>query len=171
MFKIGDTIVHRHEVCKVAEITENYRDGEDYYTLRPLSDETLIIRTPVSNSRGMMRKIISKAEAKALIASIPDIEIFELDTRTLASEYKKLLDSGTHEDVIRIIKTAYLRKEERTKNKLQASENDKIYFRLAEGILYSELSIALNLPHDEIKEQITKQIESAAVTTATPTAN
>lgn len=162
MFKVGDTVVHKHEVCKITEIAKKFRDGEDYYTLQPLSDETLIIRTPVSNSYGLLRQIISKTDAEALINKIPEIKPVKLDTRALANEYKKLLDKGTHENLVRIIKTAYTRKEERIKNKQQASENDKIYFRLAEGILYNELSVALNMTIEEVKGYIVERIESAS---------
>ena len=161
MFKINEVIMHVHDVCKIKELVKNYRDGEDYYRLSPLSDEGLVIYTPVANSRGMMRKIISRKEAEALIADIPSIQPLETDDRQLINEYKALVSKGDHRDYVRIIKTTYLRNELRTESNKKLNENDKTYFRLAEHILYSEIGAALGMDFDETKKYITDKVAAA----------
>lgn len=51
-----------------------------------------------------------------IIQSIPTIETIKSDSKILEQEYKLLIQSGTHEDLIKIIKTTYLRNKERLDN-------------------------------------------------------
>lgn len=162
MFKVGEIVVHKRDVCKVTNITKNYREGEDFYKLSPISDNSLTIFTPVSNERGMIRKIISKAEAKKLIERIPEIEPLEAEGRALANEYKALVENGEHDDLIRIIKTAHIRNAFNSKNNKKPNENDKTFFRLAESILYSELATALGMELAETRGYVVEQIVKLA---------
>jgi len=158
MFQIGEVVIHKHDVCKVVDIIKDYRPGEDYYKLVPLEDESLTIRTPVANKLGLMRPIMSKDEARELINKIPSISIIDLETKSLGNEYKKLLSQGTHEDLIRIIKTAHVRQSAKLKLNQKVNEQDKIFFRLAEKTLYSEVAVALDMPFDQARQFIIDQV-------------
>lgn len=68
--------------------------------------------------------------------------------------------SNKHEDLIRIIKTAYLRNKERTDGKRKISENNEHYFELAERYLYNEIGVVLNLSYNEIKKYVTDKVLS-----------
>ena len=168
MFKIGETVIHMRDVCRIDELVKNYRDGEDYYRLSTIDDQGLTIYTPVSNTRNVMRKIMSKQAAKDLIKKIPSIKPLETDGRSLAVEYKDLLNRGTHEDCIKIIKTAYGRNALRIKENKKGSENDKIYFRLAENVLYAEIAVALGMSVKQAREYVVEQVSSMAMPAATP---
>ena len=72
--------------------------------------------------------------------------------------YKELLDSGTHENLIKVIKTTYIRNKNREKNNKKISERDTKYFNLAEEYLYSEIGIVLNISFDEVKDYIISKI-------------
>lgn len=163
MFKINEVVMHVHDVCKIDKIIENYRDGEDYYRLSTVADESLIIYTPVANAQGRIRKIISKKEAEALINEIPSIQPLDTDDRQLINEYKALVSKGDRRDYIRIIKTTYTRNELRTESNKKLNENDKTYFRLAEHILYSEIGAALGMDFAETKKYITDKVAAAAL--------
>ena len=163
MFKIGDIVVHKRDICKVTDIIKNYSLDEDYYSLVPIDDSSLTIHTPISNTRGSIRKVISKAEAEALIQEIPKIEIIEpMDDRALEGRYISLINSSKHEDLIRIIKTTYLRREERENCGKKVSEKDKSYFRQAEKLFYSEFSIALGKSYQETKDYIVSKVAGLA---------
>lgn len=68
------------------------------------------------------------------------------------------MQSGTHEDLIKIIKTTYLRNKERTENNKKIREIDDSYFKKAEKYLYNEFSIVLNKSFEETKEYIINKV-------------
>ena len=65
---------------------------------------------------------------------------------------------GTHEDLIKIIKTSYLRNEDRANNNKKLSDKDSRFFEQPEKHLYNELSISLGMTFDETKEYIINKI-------------
>ena len=81
------------------------------------------------------------------------------DDKYIEKTYKELLMEGTYEDLIKIIKTTYLRNDFRIKNKRKISEKDYNYFMQAENYLYNELAIALNMTYDETKEYIINKVQ------------
>ena len=70
--------------------------------------------------------------------------------------FTQLLNTDNHENLVKIIKTTYLRNENRINNKKKISDKDDKYFNLAEKYLYNELSISLNETIENIKEYIFK---------------
>jgi len=110
-----------------------------------------------------IRNLITKEEALSLIEKMIDIEIINLDSKLLETEYKKLLADETHESLIKIIKTTYLRNKERIDNKRKVSDKDEYYFNLAEKYLYNELSIVLGLSFDEVKKFIVDKLDNISM--------
>lgn len=158
MYKINEYVIYKHDTCRIKEI--KIYNNTEYYTLSPIDDETLIIKTPTDNKMNYLRSIISKEDAEKLIANIPNISPLEnINDKILDVEYKELLNTFEHENLIKIIKTAYIRNEKRINNKMKISEKDNTYFNLAEKYLYNELSISLNKNIDEIKEIIAKNCD------------
>jgi CarD family transcriptional regulator len=159
MYKVGDIVVHKRDICKITEIKTNYMFDADYYTLVPIEDGSLVIHTPVLDKRGLIRNIVSKENAEALIQKIPEIQVVEFeDDRALENRYITLIDSGKHDDLIKIIKTTYLRKEEKENCGKKVSEKDKNYFRLAEKLFYTEFSIALKMSYQDTKDYIENKV-------------
>ena len=109
---------------------------------------------------GYLRDIISKNDAEKLINNIPNINPLEqIDDKYIERTYKELLYNGTHEDLIKIIKTTYLRNDDRKNKNKKVSEKDNDYFNKAEKYLYNELSIALSMSFDETKDYIIKKVQ------------
>lgn len=154
MYKIDDFVVYKRDVCRVVDIKENYIKGKDYYSLIPVYDSTLRIDVPVGSN--LLRDVISKEDVQRVIDDIPSISIINTDGKLIENIYNDLLRSGDYADLIRIIKTAYLRNDDRIKNKKKISEKDMNYFNLAEKYLYSEFSVALGMGYDETKEYVIK---------------
>ena len=69
------------------------------------------------------------------------------------------MTSNTHENLIKIIKTTYLRNKERIDNNKKTTDKDTYYFNLAEKYLYEEFGIVLNKTFDEVKEYIINKVE------------
>ena len=156
MYKIGDYIIYLKDVCQVLDIKEKYMNDIDYYVLTPVNDNSLKLNIPINNKS--IRNLISKEKIEEIINNILNIEIIKDDDKTIENTYKNLLSSATHEDLIKIIKTSYLRNQKRINNKKKISDKDKNYSELAEKYLYNEFSIVLGLSFDETKDYVIKKV-------------
>lgn len=90
MYKIGDYIVYKRDVCIIKNKVENY------YVLNPIDDTTLTIKVLFKSN--LLRNIITKEESKKLIKFIPNIEIININDKLLENEYKRLLSNGNLEN-------------------------------------------------------------------------
>lgn len=159
MFQVDSFVVYKNDVCKVKEVKKNHFNNEDYYLLIPVNDESLKIEVPVSNKYGFIRKLLTKNEIEVILNQIPNIDVIRVDDRMIENEYRNLLKNGKHLDLVRIIKTTYLRNKNRTDNNKKIGEKDSMYFRLAEKYLYTEFSVVLNLSYEETKEYVISRVE------------
>lgn len=159
VFKVGEYLVYKRDVCKVIEIKYDYLNNQDYYFLIPLLDDSLKIEVPISNDRNIFRPLISKREVKKIIKEIPKVEILDCeDSRLIENEYKVLINSGKIIDLVKIIKTAHLRNQEKIKNKKKTNDKDNNYLSLAEKYLYQEFSIVLDMSYDETKKYVIDEV-------------
>lgn len=156
MYKIGDYIMYFKDVCKIIDIKENYINNIDYYLLEKVNDNSLKLSIPIESKA--IRSLLTKDEVLKIIDNILNIDIITYNEKTIENEYKKLLTTGKHEDLIKIIKTTYLRNKERIDNKKKISDKDKNYFELAEKYLYTEFSVVLNMSFDDTKKYIIKKV-------------
>ena len=149
-------VVYKRNVCKIKGIKNDSSDK--YYELVPIDDNTLKISVP-KNRSDLFRNVISSTDSEKLIRNIPSIKIIDVPDRQLEIEYNRLLNTGKLEDLVKIIKTTYLRNEDRVLNHKKIGEKDDNYFKKAERLLYNELSISLNKTVDEVKQYICDIIE------------
>lgn len=168
MFEKGEYVVYGSTgVCEVMDITTMDLEGVPkdrlYYVLHPYAQKDGRIFIPVDNEKNVIRRILSKKEADNLIDDIPNIDEFWISNDKLREvKYKECIRSCECREWIRIIKTLYLRKQERLANGKKITATDSRYFKQAEENLYSELSISLNIPKEEMEKYITDKIEKAA---------
>lgn len=155
-YMINEYVVFRKDVCKIKEIKQI--NNKEYFILTPVTDESLTINIPSDNES--IRKVISKEESLKIIDAIPSIEPIEFNEKNIENLYKELLKTGSHKDLIRIIKTSYHRNKERKENNKRLGDKDSAYFNKAEKYLYNELMISLNMTYDELKSFITERIEN-----------
>ena len=134
MFKLNDYLVYQKNIYQIIGIKYKYLNNQDYYILNSVIDPSLTIKLPCNNNS--IRHIINKDEVKEIIKKIPKIDIIKLDDKLLEIEYKKLLN-GSLEDLIKIIKTTYLKNKERLDAKKKISDKDKTYFNKAKLLLYT----------------------------------
>ena len=156
MHEINEYIIYKRAVCRISDILPKYYKDTDYYILIPLSDDTLTIKVPVNNKE--IKSLLTKKEIDNLIKKIPDIKTITSDNKQLENNYKELLQSGSHEDLIKIIKTTYLRNKERIDNNKKTTDKDTYYFNLAEEYLYNEIATVLNITYDEAKEYVLNSV-------------
>lgn len=164
MYCKGEYVVYgTNGVCQVGEITTLDLDGipkdREYYVLYPESSGGKIY-IPVENADTKMRSIISKDEAQQLIKRIPSIEPLKVSNEKLLEEmYKKCMRRYDCIDWIRLIKCIYDRKQIRLADGKNITAKDEKYMHMAEDSLYGELSIALEIPKEQVLEHIITIIE------------
>jgi len=156
MYKINDLLVYKNEVCKVIEIKEKFYRDMDYYVLKPINDETLKIEVPISTK--LARDLLTKEEFEKLILNIPTIDVIKCNENEIENIYKELMQSGKHEDLIKIIKSAFLRNKERVDSKRKPTDKDENYFALAEKYLYTEIAVVYNISFDEAKNYVLDKV-------------
>ena len=165
MFNIGDWVIYGGKgVCKVIDIgkleTMSVARDRIYYTLEPAHFSESRVFTPVDNSKVVIRQVITKEEAVALIDQISQIEtLWITDEKRRESEYKEALKTCDCIEFVKIIKTIYQRKQTRLEVGKKMTASDEKYFRIAEDLLYSELAIALEMEQDKVKSYILEHVK------------
>ena len=156
MFKVNDFLIYNKDVCKVKEIKEKLFKDIDYYVLESISDPSLKIQIPTTSDK--IRNLITIEELNTIINNIPNISIIKENDRLIENTYKTIMQSGTHEDLIKIIKTTYLRNEKSINDNKKISEIDDTYFKKAKKYLYNEFSVVLNKTFEETKEYVNNKV-------------
>ena len=119
MFKEGDFIIYgSNGVCQVEHIGSMDLQGvpgdKMYYTLVPVYEEKSRLFTPVDNHKVVMRPVISKQEACDLIDHMQEMQVFEIQNeKNRDTVFKEALKTGDCEELVRVIKTIYEKKQER----------------------------------------------------------
>lgn len=167
MFEIGQQIIYGNTgVCIVERIgTLDPASGMGdrlYYTLSPFYTKESTIYTPVDNQKIVMRPILTKEEADALIAEIPQIEALWIsDEKKREQDYKDALAKADCRELVRVIKTIYPRKQERLAAGKKVTASDERYFNMAEDYLYKELAISLDMDLEEVEEYVVNHVKAA----------
>ncbi|MCM1124479.1 MAG: CarD family transcriptional regulator [Eubacterium sp.] len=155
-----------HGVCRVVNITGNPVDRLDkvrkYYVLEPVFEKGSTVYTPVDNDKVVMRRIMNKEEAEELAEGITEIDtVWIQEEKSREQMYKEAIRTYDCRSLVQIIKTLYLRKQDRLKEGKKVLSSDEQYLRKAEELLYGEMSLALSIPKESvaayIKETVRKQ--------------
>lgn len=162
MFKVGEYVVCGNKgVCVVEKITTldiaGVDKGREYYILKPKYQTGSTVYVPVDAPKESMRRVIDREEAQKLIDTIRDVPLLAITNDKLSEQvYRESLKSGNCEEWVRIIKTIWLRKQERLQAGRKVTAVDAKYFHIAEESLYGELAVALDLERDEVEAYIEK---------------
>lgn len=162
-YKVGDVVVYRRNVCRVVKIAKSDFTGEKCYILEPYTDQNLSVRmqVPVSNKGGHLRDLVSKEEIAHLIESTPDIELLENKPANMKSQYSALLKGDSLEDLIRIIKTSYMRNQQRLSSHKKLASIDDEYLQKAEKYLFDEIGASLGLSFEDSKAYFESEVRKA----------
>ena len=160
MYKIGEKIIYgENGVCTVKNIAPLEMEGASkeklYYYLTPLVGSGTYF-APVDTS-AFMRPIISRAEAEALIDSIPGIEpAICNDNRFnhVDAFYRELFKLHSNEVLVSVIKGLHCRMAAKKTRSTRAEATMK----RAKDILHGELSVALNMDMNQVEQYISDRV-------------
>ena len=169
MFQNGDYVVYGCKgIHKIIDKTTLNMDGvsknKEYYVMQPYDKPSGSVYAPVDAQKINMRKIMSKEEAKAFIKTVPGIGILDIkNNKQREDAYKECIRSCDPDELMRVIKTLYVRKEERISQGKKLTLTDSHYMQQAEGILYDELALVLDMPKDNVPEYISGIVHKSVV--------
>lgn len=167
MFEVGDYIVcGNNGICTIESIsTIDIPDVDPdrlYYILQPVYAKSSVVYIPVDNEKIVMRKVLTKDQVNELIDHIPEIEtIVELNDKLREEKFKECMKHYACEDWIKVIKTLYLRRQERLEKGQKVTATDARYLKSAEDNLYCEFAMALGIEKQEVEAYIEKCIDGS----------
>lgn len=166
MYQKGEFIIYGSKgVCEITDIStiniSGIKKDRLYYILCPMNDRDGKVFTPVDSEKTVMRRILTSEEAKELIADIPDIEnLWVSDERQREQNYRQAIGSCDCRELIKVIKTLWIRNQQRLSQGKKVTAMDKKYFKIAEDNLYAELALSLQIPQDQVRDYITEKVSA-----------
>lgn len=166
MYRIGDMLLYGTEgVCKVEEICEMKvsRTKEKYYVLRPVYREGATVFVPVDNEvlTAKMRPILTVDEINGMLGRIQqEDDCWIEDATERKTEFQKTLLGGDRFELLRMIRSLYMRRKKLQENGKRLRTNDEQMLRNAEKLLNDELALVLGISQREVPEFIRQLIET-----------
>ncbi len=164
MYKVGDMVMYgTFGICKVTAIEMRDFTGEEqeYYILKHISSDKNVFYVPTNIEAALskMHSICSKAEVDELISHMNSEGLIWIDNDIKRKEeYSRIIKDADKHEIIRLIKTLYLRRKELSGIGKKLRSTDENYLSLAENMLYEEFAYALNIDRSEVVEYIGKHI-------------
>lgn len=166
MFDINDVIIYGTQgVCQIVNIEEKAVGGtkKRYFVLKPVNDNGSTIFAPVDNEHVLkkMRRLLSQSEINQLIDAMPEEDaVWIHNDNDRKEQYRKILASGDHMDLIKMIKSIHTHKKAREAEGKRLHMVDEHFFKDAEQILYAEFQYVLKLKSkEELMTYIFSRIE------------
>ncbi len=165
MFETGDFVSKVSDgICRILQISEMSFGGSEkreYYVLEPLAKAGNRVFVPVENAEKRIRPVMTRAEALQLVERIPALSpILVENEKQRERQYHDALQSNSPEQWAQVIKTIYVRREERMAAGKKNTAMDERYFKIAEDCLYSELELTLGEDHSAVFSRIKSAAEN-----------
>jgi len=163
MFRIGDMVMHVGAgVCTVADLqTKKFgKLGKNqYYVLKPLTDNHSTIFFPVENDGTKIRKLLTEADIDDLLSKVLTLdEIWIDDDRARQHLFDDIIKSGNHAKIIKMISEIHIKRETKAKSGKKLRVTDEKAMTDAEFLIHQEFSYALDLPLEGVAPYIMKKL-------------
>lgn len=134
------------------------RERKRYYVLEGLFGVETKITTPIDNPN--LRAILSPTEVTTLIAEMPTLSSMWIeDKRARGEAFKAMIASNDAASLVQVIKTIYLKKIEKEKEKKMLSDEDLNTMKEAEELLCEEISLTTGMEKDQVIPYILNHIQ------------
>ena len=161
MYNIGDVVMYgTFGICRVSSVEKRNFTGEDkeYYILKHIGSDKNTFYVPTDHE-AILKSICSKAEVDALIAHMNAEGLIWIENdNKRKEEYSRILKSGDKKEIIRLIKTLYLRRKKLSAEKKKLRSSDENYLNLAENMLFEEFAYALDIDRSAVVDYIEEHI-------------
>lgn len=167
MYQKGDYVVYGTKgVCLIEDVmmldwgADCISSEKLCYKLSPRFVKGSTIYAPVENEKTVIRSVMSGEEAEAVLNRAKQLDTLRVrDEKEREASYRRALLSGNSTEWSRIVKTLYLRKQERLRSGKRMTCIDERYLHIAESILFGEMSLPLHLTVKEVEEEYFKKVD------------
>lgn len=152
MFQMQDTVMVRNSgVCVIEAL-----DAQTM-VLRPVRHPQKELRLPVSAASETVRRLMSREEAEELLDRIPYIRTIQAPNDKVRMEfYQEAMEKNAGLEWIQVIKSVYLRKQER-----RLSAEELSLYETAKEYAYSELAAVLEIPLEQVEDYICQHVANS----------
>ncbi len=169
MYQKGDYIVYGTKgVCLIEDVAaiswaeDCISSKKLCYKLVPRFVKGSTIYAPVENEKTVIRSVMSGEEAEAVLNGAGKLETLSVkDEKEREDHYRRALSSGNSMEWSRIVKTLYLRKQERLRTGKRMTCIDERYLHVAENILFGEMSMPLHMTVKEVEKKYFQNVDSS----------
>jgi CarD family transcriptional regulator len=166
MLQKGDLIVYSaHGVCQIDDICEKSFSGEvrTYLVIHPLEDPNLTINVPAEQQKDAALPIMSRDEAEQILQSFHRPGVRWIDNRNQRNQiYQEMIHSGDRRQIAQVVNTLMKKKDETERAGKKFGLTDQKLLTSVQKILFQELSIALQLPLEDVEQIIYGRIRRQA---------
>ena len=146
-------------ICQILDIQKAPLEGmpvdREYYVMRSVHDKSGMIYVPKDNQNIFIRPLLDVECAESVFGEVSQIvPSVEENGKLLRAKYLEAMQKHEPAEWVRIIKTAYNRKNEFPDRVQRLSEGERDLVARAKNFLYSELSVALEVSEKEIAERM-----------------
>lgn len=165
MFRVNDLVLYGSDgICRITEITKRlFREKTvEYYVLKPVYNKNATLFVPTENEQltAKMRPALTKEEIRTIIQDMPESEIVWIeDEAERKLRYREILSSGNSHELVKLIKTLYIRQQQQKAIGKKLHMADERFFREAEKLLYNEFAVVLDIPQEEVLPYIRQLID------------
>jgi CarD family transcriptional regulator len=164
MYSVNDVVMYGvFGICRVTAVEKRDLTGkeQEYYVLKHLNSDNSICYVPVNNEKALnrMHSVCTRTEADELISHMSFAESIWIENETKRKEeYSRIVKGSDREELIKLIRTLYLRRRELTEEGKRLRISDENYFSIAEKMLFEEFAYALGIEPGEVAGYIEKHI-------------
>ena len=164
MYKPGDTVMYgSFGICTVTAVEKRDLTGkkQEYYILKHINSDKNIFYVPTDNETALskLHRICTKSDVDELISHMNSEEPIWIDNDIRRrEEYSRIIKDADKHEIIRLIKTLYLRRKELAESGKKLRSADENYLSLAENMLFEEFAYTLDIDKSEVVGYIQKHI-------------
>ena len=164
MYQIGDWVVYGiHGVCHIIGTEKQLvnRKRTQFLVLSPWSNVDSRFYLPMDNPTAMakLKAVLPKEELIALLSSDTvhqDIWVAEESRRR--QYFRELLSSGDRISIMRMVSSLYRYKSMQLSSGRKFHQSDDNFLRDAEKLLSSEISLVLELSHEDARTYLRQHL-------------
>lgn len=155
MYAAGDYIIlEKDGIWQVSELETDAKSGEVLCYILKSPKEADNTQNIKADSKTLLRKVISKDDLTDILSRIPYTRTIQAPNNKIREElYETAMAAYDELEWIRVIKTAYLRKEEGKQMPFEEK-----YSRQAKDYFHLEVSVVMDIPFDQVEDYIASAI-------------
>lgn len=168
MYKANDTVLHSsYGICKISEISRKVINGDsiECYMVKPVFDNhcSFLIATNNQKATQKMQRVLSRKEVDDLIQSMSTESTIWIENAPLRKKrYEEILDGGDRLELVRLIKTLYLRQQDQKEKGKKLHATDERHLQMAEKMLHDEISHVLHIQRDHVLAYLLDRIQGVS---------